>query len=203
VKKINLLLIAAFMLTISGVKAQDHGQAEPINDHSLLYGRMFAQGIPDDNELSEPGRGAFDGKVQQRRKHLEQLRILKMLELLELNQEQELPFLTAFQETRNRMKEIHREKRELFEKLTPELHVEKPDEEKILSLIDQIKDIEERIFLVRREFIKTTGPLLTPNQLGRLIVFQERFDAELLEQVRHFRGRGNNDRFEKPGPRGF
>ena len=202
-KKINLLFVFAFICLFATVNAQSDRVTEPGDDHPSLYGRMFAQDFPEGNEMFAKGKGAFQGEGKQRRKHLDQLRVLKMLELLDLNDKQEIPFLTAFHDTRTKMKELGQQKQELLEQLTPQLHESKPNEENILSLVDEIMGIDEKMTVSRHEFVKLAGTLLTPGQLGRLIVFQERFDAELLEQVRHFQGRRNKGKHEMPNQKGF
>jgi hypothetical protein len=151
------------------------------------FDMIFAQG---------PGQGSgggFGGRHGQewnnRRKHLEQLRILKMLETLNLAEDQELEFLIAFRAVRKEHGRLNVEKETLIDSLSGILDGDKIEGDAVNTVVDRILAIEDAKREVMADFVKTTRALLTPEQLGRFVVFHERFERQLLEQVKSFRDR--------------
>lgn len=155
--------------------------------------RLHAQGGPEWAQLGDerppgrPGRGAKQNP--QHRRHLEQLRILKMLELLDLGEDQEVGFLQAFRGVRKEHRRLAEERGRLFEDLTTGLQKQTLDDRKLDELINGILRLEEEKQQVHKRFIEEARRILTVEQLARFIIFQERFEAELLENVKHFRAR--------------
>jgi hypothetical protein len=126
------------------------------------------------------------------RKHLEQLRILKMLELLDLSKEQEVPFLTAFNSMREDLRGFEEQANQLIDTLASALQSDNSEESRLRSLIGRIKDVERRKYDRLMAFVDKAETMLTAEQVGKLLIFQRRFEAELLEQVGRFRrGMGN------------
>ena len=123
------------------------------------------------------------------RKHIEQLRLLKLLEVLDLNEDQEPTFLMAFKGLRKQLREFDEGKQAVIEKLSEELKLTKPETRRINKLVDSLLAIESGKRESMRRFVGTSRGILTPVQVGRLLVFTERFEYELLERVREFRGR--------------
>jgi Spy/CpxP family protein refolding chaperone len=139
----------------------------------------------------QPGRGPMDGA---QRKHIEQLRMLKLLEVLDLNEDQEPKFLVAFKDMRKIMRELDDKKGAVIEKLSAELKDSKPDDRRINELVDNVLAIETSKRQAMQTFVETSRGILTPVQVGRLLVFTERFEYELLERVREFRERMRDER---------
>lgn len=137
-----------------------------------------------------------EGLGMEHRKHLEQLRILKMLELLDLSKDQELPFLTAFNSMREDLRGFEKQANRLIDTLATALESGKSEEPRLRSLIGRIKDVDRRKYERLMSFVDQAETMLTVEQVGKLLIFQRRFEAELLEQVGRFRrGMGN-----PPGP---
>ena len=126
------------------------------------------------------------------RKHLEQLRILKMLELLDLSKAQEVPFLTAFNSMREDLRNSEKQANQLIDTLATELQSGDSEEARLRSLIGRIKDIDRRKYERLMAFVDQAEKMLTVEQVGKLLIFQKRFEAELLEQIGRFR-RGMGD----------
>lgn len=172
----------------------------PLDSGVRPFGRMFAQG---------PGqgpRGGFGGRHgddwSDRRQHLEQLRILKMLEALNLSEDQEMEFLTAFRSVRKKHGELNAEKETLVDSLSVMLDQEKVSRKGVDDVIDRILKIEDSKRDVMHDFVSKIRDLLTPEQLARFVVFNERFERELLEQVKSFRERRGGFRPGPPSPEG-
>ncbi|MCK4462454.1 MAG: hypothetical protein KAW46_11660, partial [candidate division Zixibacteria bacterium] len=121
------------------------------------------------------------------RKYVEQFRILKMLELLELDEDQELSFLTAYNSMRRELRKIDEERVRLIEKLAGGLRSETISDSAIGDLTERIFKADRMKRQVQSDFIEQASTTLAPRQFGRLVVFHERFERELLDRVRAFR----------------
>lgn len=141
------------------------------------------------------------GLGMEQRKHLEQLRILKMLELLDLSKDQEVPFLTAFNSMREDMRGFEEQANQLIDTLAEALQSRNSEESRLRSLIGQIKDIDQRKYERLMGFVDQAEKMLTVEQVGKLLIFQKRFESELLEQIGRFR-RGMNEPAGPGNPEG-
>jgi len=165
-------------------------------DHSGFFAQLDdapPQGMPnppDDEEFDKP-----------KRKYIEQLRILKLLELLDLNEDQDVEFIRLYRNHRKGVKEVEKEHVDKVKELSDGLKKDKISEEQILRLTSEILGKSEERSSLDKSFLIDSKKILSANQYGKLVIFQERFERELLEQVRQFR---NKDRFG-PGQnrRGF
>ncbi len=193
-RRILLMLLASTILAgLIGtpLRAQDGDDREdvgqpPTFDRPLIYaqqepGRMRNQQLR--KEMEQGGQ----------RKHLEQLRLLKLLEVLDLSEEQQPKFMTAFTSMRKNLREMDDYKIAVIERLSQELKSSKPDDRKINGMVDSVIAIESNKRQTLRSFVDDMRATLTPVQVGRLIVFTERFEFELLERVREFRDRMRDD----------
>ncbi len=149
---------------------------------------MFAQA---DGMMGQPdhprGRPGERGHMMRQRKYVEQFRLLKMLELLELSEDQELTFLTAYNSMRRELRGIDEERVRLIEELAGGLRSEAISDSAIGDLTGKIFKADKSKQQVQSDFIEHASTTLAPRQFGRLVVFHERFERELLDRVRAFR----------------
>jgi len=122
-------------------------------------------------------------------KNLENLRILKLLELLQLDEEQNTKFISAFVSFRKEAKEITAEIEIEVDSLIDILQQTEPPKENIISQISKIEDKKIQREKLVRDFHKEVASILTPVQLGKMVVFEEHFERELIESVRGFHNR--------------
>ena len=186
-------LLVSPLLAENGEEQQGAGQP-PNFDRPLFYaqqepGRMRNQQLR--KEMEQGGQ----------RKHIEQLRLLKLLEVLDLTEEQQPKFMSAFTGMRKNLRELDDRKSAVIELLSEELKSSKPDDRKINGMVDSVLRVEADKRRTIRTFVDDMRVTLTPVQIGRLIVFTERFEFELLERVREFRERMRDDE-NSPGGRG-
>ena len=160
---------------------------------------LFAQGPGGEGMMRRGGGPHMPMEGMGQRKHLEQLRILKMLELLDLSKDQEVPFLTAFNGMREDMRGFEEQANQLIDTLATALQSGNSEESRLKSLIGQIKDIDRRKYERLMTFVDQAEKMLTVEQVGKLLIFQKRFEAELLEQIGRFR-RGMNEPAGPGGP---
>jgi len=198
------------ILVVFGFGANVMGDERPLcspppADCPMMFGTaealLFAQGPAGEGMMRRGGGPRMPMERMEQRKHLEQLRILKMLELLDLSKEQEVPFLTAFNSMREDLRGFEEQANQLIDTLAAALQSGNSEESRLKSLIGQIKDIDRRKYERLMAFVDQAEKMLTVEQFGKLVIFQKRFEAELLEQVGRFR-RGMNEPAGPGNPEG-
>ena len=129
-------------------------------------------------------------EMHRQRKYIEQLRLLKLLELLDLDQNQEVPFITAFHAMRQEGCDLDSRRVALTEQLADGLREQTISDKQTYDLIDKIvaAELQKRELMVA--FLSQAREILSARQLGGLVVFQDRFELELLERVQAFRKLG-------------
>lgn len=146
---------------------------------------MFAQ-VDSEGEHPQFMAGK-PGKRRQQRKHIEQLRMLKMLELLDLDKDQEIGFLTGYNDLRRSIRRIDEARMKLLTELGNKLHDESGADKEIRKLVEQVDANRVQKQKVVTEFFDLASSMLTVRQLGKLMMFNEHFERELLDRVRVFR----------------
>lgn len=159
---------------------------------------FFAQAEGDQWRMQRQRGWMRHDEMMRRRKNLEQLRILKMLELLNLGEDQELPFLTAFNSMRQGQRELEQQTQAVLDSLSVEMQSGSASEARLNSLIDRAKSLDREKFDRVMAFMDEARAMLTSEQMAKLLIFQKRFEAELLEQVGRFR-RGMGGGPDTPG----
>jgi len=134
------------------------------------------------------GRGWGRDK-DQHAKNLENLRMLKMLEVLNLSDEQSNRFIAEFASFRKQVNEISEDIENEIDSLINILHQTEPSDNAIMDQISKIEATKIKRENVYKEFHKQVAKILTPVQLGKMVVFEEHFERELIESVRGFRDR--------------
>jgi Spy/CpxP family protein refolding chaperone len=122
-------------------------------------------------------------------KNLENLRLLKLLELLDLNEQQDTKFISVFVSFRKEVNEISENIEDEIDSLVDILHQPEPSEGKIMTQILKIEKMKIQRENIVVDFHKEISNVLTPVQLGKMVVFEEHFERELIESVRGFRNR--------------
>ena len=165
-------------------RSEEQTQAQLTPDPRYMFAQADETMGPPDRPRGRPGER---GHMMRQRKYVEQFRLLKMLELLELNEDQELTFLTAYNSMRRELRKIDEERVQLIEKLAEGLRSKAISDSAIGDLTERIFKADELKRQVQTEFMQQASTTLTPQQFGRLVVFHERFERELLDRVRAFR----------------
>jgi hypothetical protein len=154
---------------------------------------MFAQATGDKPPMRGEGRMQRRMEQGRQRKYLEQLRMLKMLELLELAEDQEVEFLTAYNAMRREHRDFDEQINASLDTLSRELKASDPTDETITRLCQQVSELDYEKNMIRAKFARKAEGVLSIQQMGRLVIFQKRFESEMLENIGRFRrggGRG-------------
>lgn len=136
-----------------------------------------------------PGGGFGRGDHPGKRKHLEQLRMLKLLEFLDLSEDQEIAFLTRFKTMRSQEQEIETERRAKAQELADAIESEKTSDAEIDKLVEGLRSTVRRKIEMFDSFMTDLKPMLTSRQRAKMLIFEDRFEFELLKRVNEFQKR--------------
>lgn len=190
---VGVMLIIAIVLSTS-VQAQDEARAQTADRNSEQIAQVFDGPFgqaPDAPMAGRPGPGSPDRQdMDRQRRHLEQLRMLKLLEVLDLKDSQEEPFLMAFRAMRKSQRELDEQKTKLLTRLSEIIQSPSRDDRKINALTDSVVAISDQKRAQAGAFLAKARTILTAEQTAKLLIFEERFEYELLERVREFRRMG-------------
>lgn len=162
---------------------------------SAIFCLILLSGLFSDANAQRPGMGPgrhWDKRAQ----NIENLRMLKLLELLDLNEDQSLQFIGMFVSFRKETRQINEKLQLEIESLADLLNLENPPEEEIKERISKIDELRVRREAAIKEFHDNISEMLTVVQMGKMVIFEERFERELIETVRCFRER----HAPQPGP---
>jgi len=111
---------------------------------------------------------------------------LKLREAVDLTEEQSAKFIPLFQSFRKDFKESLDQRRELVDKLADLVDSNASDAE-LNSGIQKLSDLKNKMEKQQKDFLTECRGILTTKQLARLVIFQERFEREILQSLREFR----------------
>ena len=131
------------------------------------------------------GKPDFDNEKMD--SFFENLRMMKLLETLDLNEEESLKFLPVFHGFRTDMNNLRAERRTLCDTLSAYLERQE-EEDKVSGILDELtknfSQAHERILKFNKDVVKT----LDIYQAGRMALFMENFERDVLKSLREFRG---------------
>lgn len=166
----------------------------------------FAQPPPpatedvDEDDMDDPKDGKF-------RERIETLRKLKLMEALDMTEEQSLKFFPKFDALEKARIEHFKRQRQLLKDLKNELKLDKPSDENLKKKLDEIEknkaDFEVKEKQLRKEMLST----LTVKQQAQLVLFQVKFERQLRRIIEETRlGKGKHPELPetpKPHPKEF
>jgi len=124
-------------------------------------------------------------RMQQRRERIEQLRIWKMTEFLDLTTEQSEKFFPRLRSFENQVHSIKKEQADLMQEIYIKLENSdyQPSEEAVLKIAEQLSELEHQIIKQKIEFIKNLSDTLSPEQQIKFLIFENRFRNRLMKAM--------------------
>lgn len=150
----------------------------------LMAGSLLAQ--PDSAPPPEFRGGGPHHRWRQMAENIENLRLLKLLEAVDLTEEQSAKFVPLFQRFRKDFKESLDQRRELVDTLAGLVDSNASDAE-LNAGIQKLIDLKAKMEKQQNDFLAESRAILTTKQLAKLVIFQERFEREILQSLREFR----------------
>lgn len=195
---ITTLAIASLTAGVStaGITVVDSDST--LNPSEGCYGapaEIYAQ-TDDDPEQGSPDPPYFDsqfpgpdGPPGPGPRHLERLRLKKLLQLLDLDKDQRDRFVQLFREMRTGMIKNRQQTKQLVDRLAKGLRSGNASDDEIQKLVTELDELEARQFEHMRTTHAEIKRILTPRQLGKFYVFRERFEKRIMEHLGR-RGKG-------------
>jgi hypothetical protein len=132
----------------------------------------------------EPGCAMMD---EGKGRNLENLRLLKLMETLDLDDKQSPQFISLFVDFRKDMRITNDSVRTEIDKMGGELDSKTPNEANIKLSLANIEKLQLKREDIKRKFHTETSKLLTVVQIAKVAVFEERFERKLIETMECFR----------------
>ncbi len=113
----------------------------------------------------------------------ETLRIWKLTDFLELNQDQAAEFFPALQEFRKSMERLDSAEVSLQKAIINEIQSGNVNQRFVNKTKREIVDLREKRLLREHEFLNTLPEYLTPEQQAKYLVFERRFQQALKNVI--------------------
>jgi Spy/CpxP family protein refolding chaperone len=139
---------------------------------ALLLGLMALQA------QAQPDR-PFDMRFER----VDQLRKVRMIDELDLKEEQSVRFFARLSEFDKRRKELMKERHELLDKLE-QMIKDNADEKELEKMFPALVGMEQRMAEEKAKFFGGLSDVLSTQQRAKLLVFERAFEKELREAVR-------------------
>ena len=111
---------------------------------------------------------------------MEELKKVKLIEILEMDEETSIKFFTRRSEHMKKMDALNQASKEKMEQLDDMLIERKESSDQVLKkVIDEYLQIQDNIMLERQNFMKSSSEVLTIEQFGKLVVFEDKFRNEI------------------------
>ncbi len=125
---------------------------------------------------------------------VERFKKMRLVEMLDLKEDQSVRFFARFNDFENARKELNRQKDETLDKIERLLR-NKADQKEYEKLFDEVEVVNRKIGEEKLKFFNSLSDLLTIEQRAKLILFERRFEHELREAVKESQDR-RRGRFE-------
>jgi Spy/CpxP family protein refolding chaperone len=137
---------------------------------------VFAQrGFP-----PHPGFGRDNPEI---RKQLEQVKIWQMTKELNLPTEKAEKFFPLYNNYTTELRDIAAQRREAVHELDSSIQKE-ADEMEIKKRVQEVLRLDAQIANVHQKFMQSLESVLSPVEVGKYIVFEQKFDREIRDRIR-------------------
>lgn len=132
-------------------------------------------------QAQPPGQGWGQDKHSFER--IQQLMKMRMVESLDLKEEQSVRFIARFNEHEKRRHELMKLKGEGLDRIE-KLAMESGDEQEMEKALTEAQAVDTRMMEERMKFINGLSDILTVTQRAKLLLFERKFERELRDAVR-------------------
>ncbi|MEW6194567.1 MAG: hypothetical protein AB1521_05350 [Bacteroidota bacterium] len=114
---------------------------------------------------------------------IEQMEKIKLIEILELDEETSIKFFARRNEFHNKQKSFMDEREKLLADIEKSLRDEETNDNFYKNAVVKLLELENRIFNERQIFLNSLTNLLSPPQIAKLTVFEFKFRRELTQSL--------------------
>ena len=125
----------------------------------------------------------FVGLYAQDMKNIENYRIYKMSEYLELTPKQAETFFPLLRQHEKEMKRVKEEENLLYDELKAmQSGKEEASQEKLQKIMGQMQNLENKRMNMNQNFMQQSGKMLSPGQCAKIPTFEKDFREQLKQQ---------------------
>lgn len=114
-------------------------------------------------------------------KRLQQFKKMKLMEVLDLNEEQSVKFFARYNDEQKKVMEAHHVLEEAMEKLHSAVKSNETD--KIKALTDEVLKLHSENQQATSNMIRSLRPLLDDIRFAKLVLFESKFQKELQKTL--------------------
>jgi hypothetical protein len=129
---------------------------------------------------------------------VEQWKKLRMIEMLDMTEEQSIRFFARLNEHEKQKKELMKKKGDALDKIDRLVRIEAADEE-FGEVFEEIGTVDRNLIRLQTDFFEGLQDILTTEQRGKLLLFERHFDRQLRNAVRELHRR-REQRRERESP---
>jgi hypothetical protein len=134
-------------------------------------------------------RAQDEGEEFQGRRRIEEWRRMKLIEAVDLNEEQSIRYFARENEFRKAERRLGEDRRAVLDRLRS-LGKGNPADAEVQKELDALAAIGTRLVQLRVEFVNALRDLLSPKQIVRLLLFEDEFSRQLRSLLRESHNRG-------------
>ncbi len=138
---------------------------------------LFSQNIKGERKRPDPGK---------RWDRIEEFKKLKMIEELNLNEEESVKFYSKYNQLISQFRDIEKEKRKSIDELDKIINDPNRSAE-LGKKVEYIESLEQKLLSNRINFISDIKHILSMEKVARYLVFERNFQRELQNIVRDSR----------------
>lgn len=136
--------------------------------------------------IAQPGQ---EFSPERREMRIRMLRTWRLIEELDLTEEQSTKFFPIMNRFDDKEREINQKRRRIMVELREVLSRDNASEKEIKEKIAALRNGEQERHSNRDKFYEDVAKVLSVSQQARLLLFEERFQREVREIIRDFRER--------------
>lgn len=140
----------------------------------------------------KPERPRSEGMFPER---IEKYRKMRLIEILNLNEEDAVRFMAKQTAHDNAQRELHKERSEVLDQLEKIVQTKAPEKE-YAKLFDQLDQNDQKMVSERKRYQTEIKGLLSTEKMAKFMIFERNFQRELrnaMDDVRRDRRRSRPD----------
>jgi hypothetical protein len=144
---------------------------------------------------AQPYGGPPPGGGPRMMERIERLKKVRLVEMLDLKEEQSVRFFARLNEHEQAMRALGKEKMEILDRIERLVRNE-ADAKEFEAIFPEVAGVDDRMGAERKRFFDGLSGLLTPLQRGKYLIFERQFERELREAMKTVRERRREGRTE-------
>ncbi|MFN0156748.1 MAG: hypothetical protein ACKVRP_01595 [Bacteroidota bacterium] len=156
----------------------------------ILFAAMMMLTMVD--VMAQPFGPPPDGRHGER---IDQLKKVRLVEMLDLNEEQSVRFFARLNESENKRRDLQKQKMDLLDR-SERLMRNEADEKEFEKIFPEIMAVDQKMLQEKEKFFTGLTDLLSVSQRAKFLLFERQFERELrdaMKQVRRRRQPGGDD----------